>query len=100
MERNSGSVSANFTVTLSSSSSSTVTFGYATQNGTATAPADYTAKQGTLQMNPGTTTRTVTITVKGDRVVEPNETFFVNITAATNASIADGQGTGTITNDD
>ena len=38
--------------------------------------------------------------VNGDTTPEPNETFFVNLTTATNATIADGQGIGTILNDD
>jgi hypothetical protein len=32
--------------------------------------------------------------------VEPNETFFVNLSSPTNATISDGQGVGTIVNDD
>jgi hypothetical protein len=38
--------------------------------------------------------------VDGDGTVEPSETFFVNLSGATNATIADNQGVGTITNDD
>ena len=38
--------------------------------------------------------------VNGDTTPEPNETFFVNLTTATNATIANGQGIGTILNDD
>jgi hypothetical protein len=38
--------------------------------------------------------------VIGDTVVEGNESFFVNLTSATNATIADGQGIGTIVDDD
>ena len=50
---------------------------------------------------PGDTTKTVTVQVNGDTAVEPNETFFVNLSNATgNATIADDQGVGTIVNDD
>jgi len=38
--------------------------------------------------------------VNGDTVVEPNQTFFVNLTSAANAAIANGRGVGTIINDD
>jgi large repetitive protein len=38
--------------------------------------------------------------VRGETVVEPNETFFVNLSGAMNATISDAQGSGTITNDD
>jgi len=39
-------------------------------------------------------------TLKGDRLGEPNETFSVNLSAPTNATIADGQGIGTILDDE
>ena len=38
--------------------------------------------------------------VNGDRLGESNETFFVNLSNATNATIADGQGVGTIVDDE
>jgi hypothetical protein len=40
------------------------------------------------------------VQVIGDKTVESNETFFVNLISATNATIADGQATGTVLNDD
>ena len=100
-EGNSGTVNAAFTVRLSSPSTQTVTVKYATANGTATAPADYTAiALTTLTFSPGQTSKTVTVAVKGDALDEANETFAVNLSAAVNATIADGQGIGTITDDD
>lgn len=90
-----------FTVKLSSTSSDTVSVGYATANGTATiAGKDYFPAIGSLQFLPGETTKTVTVLVRKDVGVEANETFFVNLGAAVGATIADGQGLGTITNDD
>ena len=38
--------------------------------------------------------------VNSDQTVEPDETFFVNLTMPTEATIADAQGIGTIQNDD
>ncbi len=38
--------------------------------------------------------------MNGDTTVEPNETFFVNVSNVTGATVVDGQGVGTITNDD
>ena len=73
---------------------------FATADGTATAGSDYTATSGTLTFTPGTTTRNVTVSVTGDLTVEPNETFFVNLSAPAGAVIGDGQGVGTIVNDD
>jgi hypothetical protein len=73
-----------------------VTVQYATANGTATAGSDYQARSGTLSIPAGQTTGTITVLIIGDRLPEPNETFFVNLSGATNATIADGQGIGTV----
>ncbi|KRA45202.1 putative Ig domain-containing protein [Pseudoxanthomonas sp. Root630] len=100
VEGNAGTTSAVFTVTLSAASGQAVTVNYATADGTAIAPADYTASSGTLSFAPGATTQTITVLVNGELVPEANETFFVNLSAAANATIADSQGVGTITNDD
>jgi uncharacterized repeat protein (TIGR01451 family) len=100
-EGDSGSVNAVFTVTLFTVSGRMVMVEYATADGSATAPSDYTAiSTTTLTFDPGVTTRLVTVTVKGDTLDEPNETFFVNLGNATNASIVDGQGQGIIVDDD
>jgi len=90
-----------FTVTLSASYDATVTVNFATANGTAkTSDNDYAATSGTLTFAPGETTKTITVAVKGDRKKEANETFFMNLSGAVNALIADSQGLGTILNDD
>ena len=101
-EGNEGNHNAVFTVTLSAPSTQSITVNYATANGTAqfVAPADYGARSGTLTFTPGQISKTITVPVVGDTRVEVNETFFVNLSAATNATITDGQGLGTITNDD
>ena len=99
-EGNTGTVAATFAVTLSAASTQTVTVTYATSNGTATAGSDYQAKSGTLTFAPGETSKPVTVLVNGDRVAEPNETFFVNLSGPTNATIGDGQGVGSILDDE
>jgi Ca2+-binding RTX toxin-like protein len=99
-EGNAATTSFDFTVSLSSASSQTVTVAYATADDTATQPSDYTAVGATLTFTPGQTSKTVSVSVNGDTTVEPDETFFVNLSAATNATIADAQGVGTIQNDD
>ena len=99
-EGNSGTTTFTFTVTLAPVSGQTVTVNYATANGTASAGSDYAAASGTLTFAPGETTKTVTVNVNGDSVNEADETFFVNLSGATNATVTDGQGLGTITNDD
>jgi hypothetical protein len=99
-EGNAGPVNAAFTVTLTPAASATVTVNWATANGTATQPSDYTAGSGALTFAPGEATKTVTVVVNGDTAAEPNETFFVNLTGTSGASVSDAQGQGTITNDD
>jgi hypothetical protein len=99
-EGNSGTVSAVFTVSLSAASTQTISLDYATADDTATAGSDYVASSGTLSFPAGTTSQTLAIVVNGDTSLEANETFLVNLSNATNATVADGQGVGTIQNDD
>ena len=100
IEGNKGTKNLTFTVSLSSASSVPVTVQYAAANGTAMAGSDYTAASGTLTIPAGSTGGIISVGVKGDTLLEPDETFIVNLNNATNAAIADAQGTGTIQNDD
>jgi hypothetical protein len=78
-----------------------VTVDYATADNTATiADNDYVSATGTITFTPGLTQQSVTITINGDTNHEANETFLVNLSNPTNAGIADGQGVGTILNDE
>jgi hypothetical protein len=99
-EGHAGTAAASFTVTLSAPSTEAITVAYATADGTATAGSDYQAAPGTLTIPAGQTTGTITVLVNGDRLGEPNETFFVNLGNPTNATLADGQGVGTIVDDE
>src|SRR5581483_3512923 len=90
-----------FTVTLSQASATPVTVAYTTADGTATlADNDYLATSGTLTFAAGQTTQTITVPVVADSKVEGNETFFVNLSNATGATISDAQGQATVNNDD
>jgi hypothetical protein len=100
LEGNSGTTAFVFTVNLSAPSGQPVTVNYATADGSATSGNDYTAASGTLTIPAGQTSGTITVLVNGDRVVEPNETFFINLSSPTNATIAGGQGQGTIVDDE
>lgn len=95
-EGNSGAVNASFTVSLSWTSTQPVTVQYTTANGTAIAGTDYQSASGTLMFDPGEMSKPISVLVTGDALDEPNETFFVNLSAATSATIADDQGIGTI----
>ncbi len=48
----------------------------------------------------GSATYAFNVTVNGDMTAEANQTFFVNVTGVVGANVTDGQGTGTINNDD
>ena len=101
-EGNAGTTSFSFTVSLSAPAGpGGVTFDIATANGTATAGVDYGASSFTSQTIPaGSSTYTFTVLVFGDLLNEPTENFFVNVTNVVNATVLDGQGLGTIANDD
>ena len=92
----------NFTVSLNRPSASSISVRVATANGTAKSgkAADYLALSGTLTFNPGETSKTISVTVRNDTVVESNETFFVNLSSASGATISDSRGLGTILDND
>ncbi|MEW6730990.1 MAG: Calx-beta domain-containing protein [Acidobacteriota bacterium] len=100
VELNSGASAMVFTVTLVPASGLTVTVDYTTINGTATSGSDYVAASGRLTFTPGTVTQPITVMVNSDIFTEINETFFVNLSNAVNATLGDSQGVGTIINDD
>src|SRR5262245_26261212 len=90
-----------FTVRLSDPGRGPVTVRYETADGTAlAADNDYEAGSGTLRFGPGQTSKTVAVRVNGDHLVEGDETFFLRLSDARGAAIADGEGQGTIRNDD
>lgn len=100
-EGNSGTSPAIFIVSLGGIAIDAVTVDFTTGNGSATAPSDYLPSTGTVTFAPGESSKTVTVSVGGDNVREPNEIFYVNLSnTSTNAVIGDGQGAGTIKNDD
>jgi len=99
-EGDSGTKTANFTVTLSATSHLQVNVDYATANNSAVSGSDYQSTSGTLTFAPGDTTKTISVTINGELNFETDETYFVNLSAPVNATIADSQGQGTIQNDD
>ncbi|MBN1765586.1 MAG: hypothetical protein JW860_10040 [Sedimentisphaerales bacterium] len=104
LEGDSGNVSAEFTVSLhlDNPTSLPVTVTYATANNTATlSDGDYSSISGTLTFEPeGSLTQTIAVPVNGDTILEGDESFYVNLTNPANATLSDGQGIGTIENDD
>ncbi|MEC4983930.1 MAG: Calx-beta domain-containing protein, partial [Oscillatoria sp. PMC 1076.18] len=89
-----------FTVTLDTASSQEITVNFATNDGSAISPDDYTSDTGTVTFAAGETIATITIPVINDTLDENNETFSVSLSNADNAAIADDTGTATIVDDD
>src|SRR5262245_506638 len=101
-EGNVGTTNAVFTVSLSAAPTSPVTVDFSTADGSATVvDNDYISASSVLTFPSGSTTpRTISIAVVGDTRTEGIENFFVNLSNPSGATIADGQGVGSITDDD
>lgn len=101
VEGNSGTRNASFTISLSQPVARAVTVRYATIDGSAlVSDADYIARSGTITFLPGETSKTLLVHVRSDPRVEGDETFSLQLSAATNATIGRGMATATIENDD
>ena len=87
-------------VRLSSVSGNIVTVNYSTADGTATFNSDYNTASGTLTFAAGETVKTINVSILADVLNEGNEDFVINLSAPSNATIADNQGIVTITDDD
>ncbi len=107
-EGNSGTTTLAVPVTLSNPSTQTVTAQWTTLQVAGDRPdqadptTDYTPASGTVTFAPGETTKTVTVAVNGDSLVEPDEYVVVSFRDPTNAIMGGfwGLGIGFITNDD
>ena len=75
------------TVTRAGGSDGRITVNYATANGTAAAPGDYTAASGTLTFNDGETSKTFVVSVVDDAADEPDETVALKLSSPGPASI-------------
>ncbi len=100
VEGDSGLTGVALSVTLSRPQSTAVHMSYATANGSAAAPGDYTGTSGTLTFAPGQTLATIPLAIVGDIRGEPDETFLVSLSAQVGAVIQTGQASVTILNDD
>ena len=93
--------SLGFTVTLTPASARTVTVNYATANGTAAAPGDYTSVSSSVTFTPGDTSEPITVTTGNDALDEAQETFTVNLASPSFATLGTpSAGTGTIDDND
>lgn len=87
-----GSPTVQLTVRRTGNRSQPVTVDYATANGTAKA-GDYTQAAGTLSFAANETTRTLTLSIRDDSVVEEEESFQVTLSNPTNGAELGGQRT-------
>jgi|GEM_PF-2539134 len=101
-EGDAGNTAFVFTITRSNNTTAfSVTAN--TADDTATAGSDYTAVVATVAnfTMGGPLSQTVTVQVTGDLMSETSESFFLNLSAATNGAVLlDDQGVGTILDDD
>ncbi|MEM9005210.1 MAG: Calx-beta domain-containing protein, partial [Cyanobacteria bacterium P01_F01_bin.86] len=100
LEGDSGVTTANFTVTLSESTPEQVSVAYSTFNDTAIAGLDYMPKSGFLTFQPGETQKEIAVDIIGEKWVEPNEKFTLELSNSINGTIVDGRGVGNIRNED
>jgi hypothetical protein len=85
-----------FTVTLDQATTQPVTINYATLDGTAMAGSDFVGiANGTITFAPGETSKTITIDLLDDTLVESAESFSLKLTSATNATVSSTHNTAT-----
>ncbi|HMV63452.1 MAG TPA: Calx-beta domain-containing protein [Zoogloea sp.] len=102
VEGNSASTAFTFTVSRTGVTTGTSSVGWAVTGGTASA-ADFTGgalPTGTVSFAAGETSKTLTVNVAGDNLIEGDETFTVGLTTATGATIGTATANATILNDD
>ncbi|MCG8606269.1 IPT/TIG domain-containing protein, partial [bacterium] len=99
-EGNSGMVAAIFDVSMINLDGSDVTVQFSTGDISATAGADYIAQSGSLTLTNSVPSGSITVLVNGDGDYEPDEMFRVSLSTPSHGSISDGEGIGSILNDD
>jgi hypothetical protein len=90
------SLLAAFTVSLDSPSSTPITVAYSTGDGTALGGTDYVAASGTLTFTPGLMSQMILVQTLDDHVTGSTKSFTINLSNPMGATLARGQGTGTI----
>lgn len=89
-----------FTITKTGSTSNSCSVDYATANGSAGAPGDYTAASGTRTFTAAQTSQTVSVTTVDDSTVESAETFTMSLSNPTGGSTVGTPGSATATIND
>jgi Calx-beta domain len=87
-------------IALSAPSGKTVSFQYDTVGGSAVAGFDFEGTSRTVTFPAGQVSLGAEVALYDETTDEPDESFSVNVANLTNATVADGSGTVTITDDD
>jgi uncharacterized repeat protein (TIGR01451 family) len=85
-----------FTVTRSGNLTSPSTVKYSTVSGSAKAGSNFKAVSGQLTFAAGASSATVTVPVMGSKKYSPNQTFVLNLSKPTDATLKASRATGTI----
>ncbi|GGH45595.1 Calx-beta domain-containing protein [Microbacterium album] len=99
-EGHTGSRDVVFEVTLDRPSHAETSVSWRTVDGTAHSTGDYIGADGTLTFAPGQTSATVPVGVNGDTVLEPDETFTVELFDPRGVTIGTGTAEATIVDDE
>jgi hypothetical protein len=99
-EGDSGDTTASFEFALSNPAADQIAVNYTTVDSSATAPADYASASGTITFEPGEILKTMGVAVHGDSLTEGDETFAVELSGASGATVSDGQAVGIIVDDE
>jgi len=100
VEGNTGTVNAVLAVTLSEPHGNSVTVNYNTASGSALAGSDYSGISGKLTFAKNEMSKSISVPIFGDRLIEADEYFSIRLTNPKGAKIADGSGFVTILNDE
>jgi len=88
---------ATIAVTRTGATNTTVSVNYATSDGSATAGQDYGSQLGTLTFGAGETSKTFSITILDDNLVEGDETVNLTLSVPTGGAVLGNPSTATLT---
>lgn len=100
VEGNVGQKLVEVMVGISQITSGPVKVAYSTKDGTATAGSDYVAANGSITFAKGEMMKRIVVSIIGDVVCEPDETFEILLSDPSDATLVNNMGTVTIVNDD
>ncbi len=100
LEGDAGNSPMVFEVVLSNASDRVINVNFETSAGSAVSSGDFSPNSGRITIPPGETQREILVNIYGDTEDEGDETLFVTLTRATNATISDNLAVGVIIDDD